>query len=280
MQSFVFIAVLIAAACHAGWNALVKVGFDPLSATTSIAISAAVVSFVCLPFAGMPAVQAWPWFATSVIIHLLYFAALVESYRTGDLGQVYPIARGSAPLMTAIVGTVFVGEQLSLLGWSGIATLAAGVLLMSIGGWQKMQPHRRSIGYALLTAVTICGYSVTDGIGVRLSENPPGYVLLLFIVNAITLVSYGLWRDRNSVTLAMRRLRLRELAGGTLQVVSYGTVLWAMTIAPIAVVASLRESSVLFSVVIGILGLKEPLRTGRIAAVGLILVGLVLLRLQ
>jgi drug/metabolite transporter (DMT)-like permease len=280
VESYVFIAVLCAAACHAGWNALVKVGFDPLSATTSIAIAAAALSLLGLPFAGMPAVQVWPWFAASAIIHLLYFAALIESYRTGDLGQVYPIARGSAPLMTAIVGAVFIGEQLNLLGWSGIVTLAAGVLLMSTGGWQKPQPGRRSVGYALLTAVTICGYSVTDGIGVRLSKNPPGYVLLLFVVNAMVLLSYGLWRDRNSLMLAMRRLSLRGFAGGALQVLSYGIVLWAMTIAPIAIVASLRESSVLFSVIIATLGLKEPLRTGRIAAAALILMGLVLLRLQ
>ena len=122
MESLVFVAVLLAAGCHAGWNALIKFGLDPLSTTTLIAICAAAVSFVCLPLASMPASVAWPWLAASAIIHLLYFSALIESYRTGDLGQVYPIARGSAPLITAIVSTEFVGEHLSLLGWSGIVT--------------------------------------------------------------------------------------------------------------------------------------------------------------
>ena len=281
MESFVFVAVLFAAACHAGWNALIKVGLDPLSTTTLIAIGAAAVSFVCLPLAGMPASQAWPWLAASAIIHLLYFAALIESYRTGDLGQVYPIARGSAPLMTAIVSAALVGEHLNLLGWIGIVTLAAGVLLLSArGGRDIVQLDRRAVGYALLTALTICAYSVTDGIGVRLSRNPLGYVQWLFVANAIVLVPYALWRDRSSVTVAMRHFWLRALAGGALQALSYGIVLWAMTLAPIAIVASLRETSVLFGAIIAVVVLKEPLRTARAAAAVLIVCGLALIRLQ
>ena len=281
MESFVFVAVLFAAACHAGWNALIKVGLDPLFTTTLITIGAAAVSLVCLPLAGMPASQAWPWLVASAIIHLLYFAALIESYRTGDLGLVYPIARGSAPLMTAIVSAALVGEHLNLLGWIGIVTLAAGVLLLSArGGRDIMQLDRRAVGYALLTAFTICAYSVTDGIGVRLSRNPLGYVQWLFVANAIVLVPYALWRDRSSVTVAMRRFWLRGLAGGALQALSYGIVLWAMTLAPIAIVASLRETSVLFGAIIAVIVLKEPLRTARAAAAVLIVCGLVLIRLQ
>ena len=281
MESFVFVAVLFAAACHAAWNALIKVGLDPLSTTTLIAIGAAAVSFVCLPLVGMPASQAWPWLAASAIIHLLYFAALIESYRTGDLGQVYPIARGSAPLMIAIVSAALVGEHLNLLGWIGIVTLAAGVLLLSArGGRDIVQLDRRAVGCALLTALTICAYSVTDGIGVRLSRNPLGYVQWLFVANAIVLVPYALWRDRRSVTVAMRRFWLRGLAGGALQALSYGIVLWAMTLAPIAIVASLRETSVLFGAIIAVIVLKEPLRTARAAAAVLIVCGLVLIRLQ
>jgi drug/metabolite transporter (DMT)-like permease len=281
VESFVFVAVLFAAACHAGWNALIKVGLDPLSTTTLIAIGAAAVSFVCLPLAGMPASQAWSWLAASAIIHLLYFAALIESYRTGDLGQVYPIARGSAPLMTAIVSAALVGEYLNLLGWIGIVTLAAGVLLLSArGGRDIVQLDRRAVGYALLTALTICAYSVTDGIGARLSRNPLGYVQWLFVANAIVLVPYALWRDRSSVTVAMRHFWLRALAGGALQALSYGIVLWAMTLAPIAIVASLRETSVLFGAIIAVVVLKEPLRTARAAAAVLIVCGLALIRLQ
>jgi len=206
---------------------------------------------------------------------------LIESYRTGDLGQVYPIARGSAPLMTAIISVAFIGEHLSLLGWSGIVTLAAGVLLLSArGGRGVVQLDRRAVGYALLTALTICAYSVTDGIGVRLSRNPPAYVLWLFVGNAVTLAPYAIWRDRSGVMAALRRFWRRGLAGGALQAVSYGIVLWAMTLAPIALVASLRETSVLFGAMIAMLVLKEPFRTTRVAAAVLIVCGLALIRLQ
>ena len=131
MENLVFLAVLFAALCHAGWNALIKVGLDPLSTTTLISIGSGVVALAFLPLTGMPAAAAWPWLIASVVIHLVYFAALIEAYRTGDLGQVYPIARGSAPLMTATATTIFVGEKLSLVGWAGIVVLVAGVFLLS-----------------------------------------------------------------------------------------------------------------------------------------------------
>ena len=123
MTNLVFLAVLFSALCHAGWNALIKVGLDPLSTTTLIAIGSGLVALVGLPFFGLPAAAAWPWLVASVVIHLFYFAALIESYRTGDLGQVYPIARGSAPLMTAGAGVVFVGEHLILHGEESYAAL-------------------------------------------------------------------------------------------------------------------------------------------------------------
>ena len=281
MENFVFLAVLFAAACHAGWNALIKIGLDPLSTTTLIAIGSAIVGIVCLPFTGMPETAAWPWLVASAFIHLFYFAALIESYRTGDLGQVYPIARGSAPLMTAAAATFFVSEELSLAGWIGIATLAVGVLLLSArGGRDLVRFDRRAVGFALLTALTICAYSVVDGIGARLSLNPQSYVLWLLIGNALVLVPYALWRDGRDVVPAMQRFWLRGLAGGALQTLSYGIALWAMTLAPIAIVATLRETSVLFGAVIAVVVLKEPLRAVRIGAALLILCGLALIRVQ
>ena len=164
VNTFVFLAVLFAAACHAGWNALIKLGLEPLSTATLIAVGSAGVGLVCLPVAGMPASACWPWLIASALIHLFYFAALIESYRAGDLGQVYPIARGAAPLMTAAISAIFLGEHLNRLAWGGIATLAAGVLLLSARGGREL-PHldRRSVRYALLTALSICAYSVTDG---------------------------------------------------------------------------------------------------------------------
>jgi len=281
MTSFVFVAVLFAALCHAGWNALIKVGLDPLSTTTLIATGAGLVAVAGLPIAGLPARAAWPWLATSAVIHLFYFAVLIESYRTGDLGQVYPIARGSAPLMTAGAATVLVGEPLSALGWSGIVVLVAGVLLLSArGGREFARIDRRAVGFALATALTICTYSVVDGVGARASLNPAAYALALFVGNALLLAPYALWRDGRDVVPAMRHFWRRGLAGGALQALAYGTVLWAMTLAPIAIVATLRETSVLFGALIAVVVLREPLRAVRIGAALLIVAGLVLIRLQ
>jgi drug/metabolite transporter (DMT)-like permease len=281
MENFVFLAVLFAAACHAGWNALIKVGLDPLSTTTLISIGSGVVALMFLPLVGVPAWAAWPWLIASVVIHLVYFAALIESYRTGDLGQVYPIARGSAPLMTAAATTIFVGEKLSLIGWSGILALVVGVLLLSArGGRELAEIDRRAIGFALFTALTICAYSVVDGIGARHSSNPNAYSLWLFIGIAGVMLPYALYRDGVDVIPAMQHFWRRGLAGGALQVLSYGIAIWAMTAAPIAIVATLRETSVLFGAAIAVVVLKEPLRAARIVAAFLIVCGLILIRLQ
>lgn len=281
MGNVVFLAVLFAALCHAGWNALIKIGLDPLSTTTLIAIGSCLVAIPFLPFVGLPLTAAWPWLIASAFIHLIYFAALIEAYRTGDLGQVYPIARGAAPLMTAGATTFVVGEKLALLGWAGIVVLVAGVFLLSArGGRDLVRFDKRAVGFALLTALTICAYSVVDGIGARLAGNPNSYSLWLFVGNAAVLVPYALYRNGRDVIPAMQTYWRRGLVGGALQTLSYGTVLWAMTLAPIAIVATLRETSVLFGAAIAVVVLKEPLRAIRIVAALLILCGLVLIRLQ
>jgi drug/metabolite transporter (DMT)-like permease len=280
MDPFVFAAVLIAAACHAGWNATIKGGVDPLATTVVISIGAAVVAAALLPVVGLPAGAAWPWCAASVLIHLVYFAALIESYRAGDMGQVYPIARGSAPLMTAVVTTALVGERLGLAGWGGIILLVAGVMLLSLrGGRDLTRLDRKAVGFALFTAVTICAYSVVDGVGARHAGSANAYSVALFVGIGPVMVIYALaWRGREVIPAMRRHWRL-GLAGGTLQLGSYGIAIWAMTVAPIAIVAALRETSVLFGALIAIIFLKEPLRASRVAAALMIVAGLTLIRL-
>jgi len=280
MTTLVFVAVLIAALCHASWNALIKVALDPLSTTTLILCGATFFALIGVLFVPLPAAAAWPYLVASSFIHLFYFGALAEAYRTGDLGQVYPIARGAAPLMTATAGTFFVGEHLSAGAWSGIVALAAGVLMLSLrGGRDLAKLDRRSVGYALFTAVTVCAYTVVDGVGARLALNPISYVLWGFIGICICLVPYALYRNGYSLIHDAARFWTRGAAGGALQVVSYGVALWAMTLAPIAIIASLRETSVLFGAAIAIVLLGEPLRAVRVAAAVLIVGGLVLIRL-
>ncbi len=157
-----------------------------------------------MPFAGLPPAAAWPWVIASVVIHLFYFIGLSEAYRTGDLGQVYPLARGTAPLMTAGVTTLLLGERIGLSGWGGIAILAAGVLLLSLRGGRLLEPpDRRAVLFALFTALTICLYSVVDGIGARTAGNPHAYTLAMFIGNALVMIVYFLIRRGPSAIAPM-----------------------------------------------------------------------------
>jgi drug/metabolite transporter (DMT)-like permease len=280
MTTFVFVAVLLAALCHASWNALIKGAMEPLAATTLILCGATAFAIVAIPFFPVPAAASWPYLVASSLIHLFYFAALAEAYRTGDLGQVYPIARGAAPLMTAAAGTLLVGEHLTALAWCGIVALAVGVLLLSLrGGRDLARLDRRAVGFALFTAVTICAYTIVDGVGARLAGDPFAYVLWGFVGICVCLVPYALYRNGRSLFADAARFWPRGLGGGALQVVSYGVALWAMTLAPIAIIASLRETSVLFGAAIAVVALGEPLRAVRIAAAVLIVAGLVLIRL-
>jgi drug/metabolite transporter (DMT)-like permease len=283
MDSLVFTAVLFAAACHAGWNAAIKTGLDPLSSTVLITTGAGLVSLALLPFAGLPPAAAWPWVAASVVIHLFYFVGLSEAYRTGDLGQVYPLARGTAPLMTAGVTALLLGERIGTIGWGGIVILALGVLLLSLRGGRLLEPpDRRAVLFALFTALTICFYSVVDGIGARTAGNPHPYTLAMFIGNALVMILYfAIRRGPSGVAPLLRPASWPVgLVGGSLQLLSYGIVIWAMTLAPIALVAALRETSVLFGALIAFLFLKEPMRPARIIAALMIVCGLVLIRMS
>src|SRR5256885_6208198 len=227
MDPFVFAAVLFAAACHAGWNAAIKKGLDPLVTTVLISIGAALVAAPFVPVVGLPAAAAWPWVVASVLIHLVYFAALIESYRAGDMGQVYPIARGSAPLMTAIATTAFIGERLGLLGWSGILLLVAGVMLLSLrGGRDLARLDKKAVGFALFTAVTICAYSVVDGVGARQAQSANAYSVALFVGIGPVMAVYALIRRGAVMVTAMRSHWGTGLAGGTLQLFSYAIAIW------------------------------------------------------
>jgi drug/metabolite transporter (DMT)-like permease len=207
---------------------------------------------------------------------------LIESYRAGDLGQVYPIARGAAPLMTALTATLVVHEPLGLPAWSGIVLLAAGVLLLSLRGGRDLAAlDRRAVGFALFTAVTICAYSIVDGIGARLAGagKANAYSCALFVGIAPVVLVYALARRGTAVLPAMAPHWKTGLGGGVMAVISYSIAIWAMTVAPIAIVAALRETSVLFGALIAVVFLKEPLRANRMIAAAMILCGLLLLRI-
>ncbi len=280
MDAFVFAAVLVAAACHAGWNALIKLKLEPFTSTAFISVASALFALPIAMITGPPPLAALPWLTASVVLHFAYFTGLTEAYRSGDMGQVYPIARGAAPLMTAALSAFVVGEVLGPIAWAGIVVLAAGILLLSMRGGKDVSFDRRSVGFALFTALTICGYSVVDGVGARTAGSAHAYVAALFILDGVVMALFLLARRGISAAAQARQYWRQPLLGGALSLAAYWIAIWAMTKAPIALVAALRETSVLFAALIAVGVLGEPLRAVRIASACLIVAGLVLIRLQ
>jgi drug/metabolite transporter (DMT)-like permease len=275
----VFLAVLAAAAMHAGWNAVLKMTLEPLMAMALVAIGSTVVALPLLVLLGLPDPRSWPWLLGSVAVHVGYYTALAEAYRRADMGQVYPVARGAAPLLTALVSGQVLAEQLSGRASLGIVLLAGGVALMSLLGRRRGAAFdRNALAFAVLTAATITGYSICDGLGARAAGDPHAYSAALFVVNSLPISLIVLWRRGAGPLWQLRKYFLRGLAAGAMSLGSYWIAIWAMTRAPIAIVAALRESSVLFASLIAVIVLKEPLLAVRGIAALLIVAGLALLR--
>jgi phosphonate utilization associated putative membrane protein len=279
-------AVLFGALLHASWNALIKAGSDTSLDTALIHVMGCVVALPLLLWAGLPVPAAWPWLAASLVIHVGYYVALAGAYRHGDLGFTYPIMRGLGPLLVAVVlgatGGSIIDEQLSFSTLLGVAGISGGVLLVGLsraaGG-----DHRRALRFALLNAAIIAAYTIVDGIGVRASGNALQYVALLFLLDGIPyflLVMHGRGKAERPAAWAHMRARWPLALLGTLASLgSYGIALWAMTRAPVAAVAALRETSVLFAAVIGTWLLKEPFGMQRAAGTLCIVGGVMALRL-
>jgi drug/metabolite transporter (DMT)-like permease len=281
MDPFVFIAVLAAAAFHAGWNALLKIDLEPFVATSLVAAASGLVALPVAFVVGVPNVAAWPYVLASVAIHIVYYLSLARAYRFGDLGQVYPIARGTAPLMTAAVASNWLGESLGPYGWAGVVLLAAGILLLALRGGRAHVPFdRTSVGFALLNALTITSYTLVDGIGARTSGAPLQYIVWLFLLSGATMGLYGLARLGPRLAHDFAAHWRLTLGGALLSTAAYGIAIWAMTVAPIALVAALRETSVLFAALLGMVLLREPLLPVRLLAAVLVLAGMMLMRLR
>jgi drug/metabolite transporter (DMT)-like permease len=217
----------------------------------------------------------------SVLIHIAYYFTLAEAYRYGDLTHVYPIARGTAPLITALIAMVCLGETLGLFGWAGVLILALGILLLALKGSRLIkQFDRRSMGFALLTALTITAYTLVDGIGGRLAGSALSYTAWLFLLSGSSMAVYGALRIGPRLVRDFKSNWGIAVAGAALSTAAYGTAIWAMSVAPIALVAALRETSVLFAALFGSVLLREPLLPVRIVAAALVLTGAMLVRFR
>jgi uncharacterized membrane protein len=285
----VMLAVLGAALLHATWNALVKAGgrggsggapADPLPATVLVVFGGAVVSALLLPFMTAPSPASWPFIAASSIAQCAYYLLLIEAYRSGDMSHAYPLMRGSAPLLVALVNGPLTGENLKPAQWLAMLLICGGVLAMArAGGPRASSMHRRATTFALLTACVIALYTMIDGAGVRRSGAPAAYTMWIFLLNGACVTA---WAARGRVRELAGAARARPFllpVGGVSTVGAYGIALWAMTLAPVAAIAALRETSILFATAIAALCLGERIGRGRLLAVGLIACGAAAMRL-
>ncbi len=264
---------------HAGWNSVVKAGHDPLVTTTHLTLFSGAIALCCLPLVAVPQGGVWWWIALSVIVHVVYRLMVIGAYRHGDLAQVYPIMRGTAPMLTAVGSMLLIDETLSATGFLAVSTLCLGVFLISLRGGRIGNLNRSGVSFALLAAICTCAYTLADGIGARENGSGPGYALWLAVCNSIASQIAGVVLGGWSIYGSLRKTALTSFVGGAMMMGSYFVAIWAMTKAPIALVAALRESSVLFGAIIAATILKEALTPWRIAASLLILSGVILLRL-
>lgn len=281
----VLLAVLFGALLHASWNAFIKAGKDKALDTALVHSLGFFVAIPLLVHTGLPKPQAWPYMAASLAIHLGYYVALAGAYKYGDLGLTYPLMRGCAPLLVALGSLGFIGEALSHTAWIGVAVLCVGVVTLGLSrsAMHVEGSHRgKALGYALANACIIALYTVIDGIGVRIAGDATAYVAGLFLFDGIPFMLLVLWRRPGRRREALAYMRGRwpvALMGTVASLGSYGIALWAMTHAPVAVVAALRETSVLFAALIGTLFLRESFGWQRAIGTLVVVAGVMALRL-
>lgn len=279
MTAAVTALVLFSALCHASWNAIIRAGGDKVIAVSIMLAAAAILVVPGLFILPVPNREAWIFLAISTAIHTGYNLGLALAYSHADLGRTYPLVRGSAPLLTLIVAPLIVSDSVPAASALGIVVLAAGIITLAFErGLKDLLASPKGLVYSLLTSLCITGYTISDGMGARASDNPHSYVIWLFLLDAIPLVAFALIWRRKDFLGATGRDWGRAFAGGALSIGAYWIAIWAMTVAPIPVVAALRETSILFATLIGVVFLGEKLTLVRAVSVTMVLAGLVLMR--
>lgn len=279
MSLDVMAIILFAAALHAGWNALVHASSEKFQDTVLIVLGAGVWTAFLLPLVPVPAVESRPYLAASVLIHVAYFSLVALSYRSGELSFAYPVMRGSAPALAAVAGALLINESPSLGGWVGVLLISCGVLVLAGDSWRSGTFHIAPAMFALTNGGVIAVYTLVDGQGARLSKHAFSYTGWMFLLTAALLLAISAaGRPRE----ALQRIRTgwrRGLLGGACTLASYGLALWAMTHAPIALVAALRETSVVFAAIIAASFLKEPITPLRYASIFTVSAGAIAIKL-
>ena len=278
MSATVLAAILCAALLHASWNAALKAQKDTALAALAVAGGAALLGAIALPFLPPVGVASWPFIAASGALHIGYYLLLAAAYRHADIGHAYPLMRGCAPVLVALAGLA-VGDVLHGAHWIAIGLVSAGGVALFVGARSHAGGGARATGLVLLTALVIAAYTLVDGLGVRRAGAAASYTAWMFVVSGVCtiLVSWRRAGARLPAYLASRPAI--ALVGGAASTASYGLALWAMTQAPVAVVAALRETSIVFALAIAVLLLGERATRARLCGAGLVALGAVAVRL-
>lgn len=279
MSNTVLAAILLSALLHASWNAVVRASSDKLLASLHVVCGAAILGVPLLWLLPVPAAASWPWLLASGVIHVVYFALVARAYQGADLGLAYPLMRGIAPVLTAIVAALWLHELPTTLGWLGIALICTGVLALAGRAWRQGLQHPGAARAALANAGVIALYTLVDGLGVRLAGHALAYTVWLFVLNAALLLLWVILRRGRGVLSAPAGIWRTMVLGGAGTLGAYGLVLWAMTQTSIAGVAALRESSIVFAALIGAFWLREGLSRLRLISALLVCAGAVLIKL-
>ena len=270
-------AVLCSAVLHATWNALAKAVKDHLVGFVALNVGAGAVCLLIVPFVTAPARRAWPFLALSVVIHVAYQVMLLQSYRVGDLSQVYPVARGTAPLLVAVLAVPLADERLGAVQLGGVIAIAAGLIsLAQLRAWRE-SGRPPALAFAFATGLLITGYSMVDGLGVRQADSALGYAAWLVLIESMSIPAYAVLTQRARVRRTWSTTWKLAGLGGVLSVTAYAIVLWAQTRGALAAVTALRETGVIVAAVIGTVVFHEHFGRRRLVAAALVAGGVVLL---
>lgn len=278
MSGPIILLVLGAAFLHATWNIIVKGGENKLYETAMNTLGGGLGAIILLPFFPFLDRTAWGFLALSCCCHLVYYLCIAAAYRVADLSLGYTIMRGTAPMLTALA-LCLLDVPLGLAGWGGIILLCSGILTLAL---EQKLAHKGSIKgilYSLRTSFVIMSYTLADGYGARLSGDSVSYICWIFFINIFPLHIYILARYGRDYLRYLRRRGVPGISGGLCGLGSYGIAIWAMTLAPIALVAALRETSVIFGMIMAVIFLGEQITLFRVAAVLLVMAGAISIRL-
>ncbi len=278
MSLGIFLAVLGSAFLHASWNGLIKTGASKQSAMLILGVSQALCGVGIAIWKGIPVEAAWPWLFGSGLIHMCYQLFLGYAYEHGDLSRVYPIARGTAPMIVLLVSGLFLSDTLTATEVAGVVVLGLGILLMMSGIFTSGE-SRKLLPFALGAAAATAGYSISDGLGARAGGDAVQYVGWLMMISAVFYIPAAVALKGTVIFRASPQAWRRGVLAGALSVAGYAIAVWAMTEAPIALVAALRETSILFAVLIGWLVFGEKMTAEKAVAALVMVTGVMMMRL-